>query len=203
RGESVSVAAIAGAGATRSRWLSSLPVQEGFLIVTAYTQNRPLAARTRAELERLFPGTARALGETALAGYALPISLAGVTIGAFGLIFEGEKRTLTTDDERLLAAMAELCAQALERSRLYANEHLIALRLQRALLPEDVVEHPNLEITARYQAGGEAMEVGGDWYDTFALADGRIGLVIGDVVGRGIEAAASMGRLRSACAAFA
>jgi serine phosphatase RsbU (regulator of sigma subunit)/transcriptional regulator with GAF, ATPase, and Fis domain/anti-sigma regulatory factor (Ser/Thr protein kinase) len=200
-GENLSAAAIAGSGKTEPRWLSSLPVQEGFVIVEAYMREEPVAATTRSELERRFPGTARALGDTARAGYARPISVAGTTIGAFGLIFEDE-RTLTRDDERLLAAMAELCGQALERSRLYESEHQIALRLQRALLPEGVVEHPTLQITARYQAGGEAMEVGGDWYDTYGLPDGRVAIVIGDVVGRGIEAAASMGRLRSACAAF-
>jgi serine phosphatase RsbU (regulator of sigma subunit)/anti-sigma regulatory factor (Ser/Thr protein kinase) len=197
----LSAAAISGAGATESRWLSSLPVQPGFVVTTAFMQNQPSVARNRSELEQLFPGTANALGDTAKAGYALPIAIGEVTIGAAGLIFE-EERTLTSDDERLLAAMAALCAQALERARLYESEHLIALRLQRALLPEDVVAHPSVQIVARYQAGGEAMEVGGDWYDTYSLPDGTIGFVIGDVVGRGIEAAAAMGRLRSACAAF-
>ena len=99
--------------------------------------------------------------------------------------------------------MSDLCAQALERARLYENEHEIALRLQRALLPDSVFEHPDVMIAARYEASSESMEVGGDWYDTFAFPDGRIGIAVGDVVGHGIEAAASMGRLRSALAAFA
>src|SRR5262249_29299923 len=106
-------------------------------------------------------------------------------------------------DERLLATMADLCAQALERARLYENEHRIALRLQRALLPDTVVRHPDVQIAARYEAGSANMEVGGDWYDSFALPHGRIGLAVGDVVGHGIEAAASMGRLRSAFGALA
>ena len=99
--------------------------------------------------------------------------------------------------------MARICAQAYERAQLYEREHRIALRLQQALLPEEVVSHPAVAIATRYQAGSELMEVGGDWYDTFALEDGRIGVAVGDVVGRGIEAAASMGRLRSAMAALA
>ena len=94
-------------------------------------------------------------------------------------------------------------AQAFERAQLYEREHRIALRLQQALLPEGVVRHPSVAIATRYQAGSELMEVGGDWYDTFALEGGRIGVAVGDVVGRAIQAAASMGRLRSAMAALA
>jgi anti-sigma regulatory factor (Ser/Thr protein kinase) len=82
-------------------------------------------------------------------------------------------------------------------------EHQIAHRLQQAMLPPGVIRHPGVEVAASYHAGTEAMEVGGDWYDTFSLPDGRIGLVVGDVVGQGIEAAATMGRLRSALAAYA
>jgi len=99
--------------------------------------------------------------------------------------------------------MADLCAQAIERARLYESERRIANRLQRALLPEEVVRDPGVEITAHYQSGTERMEIGGDWYDTFRLPDGRIGIAVGDVVGHGIEAAAAMGRLRSAFAAYA
>jgi anti-sigma regulatory factor (Ser/Thr protein kinase) len=58
-------------------------------------------------------------------------------------------------------------------------------------------------IAAHYEAGSELLEVGGDWYDTFVLPDDRIGLVVGDVVGHGVEAAAAMGRVRSALAALA
>ena len=172
------------------------------MIATAYRRQEPVAAATRDELEERFPGTAANFGEHARAAYARPLVVEGSAIGAFGLIFEQEEE-LTADDERLLATMARLCAQAYERAQLYEREHRIALRLQQALLPEEVVSHPAVAIATRYQAGSELMEVGGDWYDTFALEDGRVGVAVGDVVGRGIEAAASMGRLRSAMAALA
>jgi PAS domain S-box-containing protein len=94
-------------------------------------------------------------------------------------------------------------ADVTDRRRAQEREHEIALRLQRALLPEDVVRHPGVEISARYLAGSEGMEVGGDWYDTYALTGGRIGISVGDVVGHGLEAAATMGRLRTALAALA
>ena len=195
-------AAIGGSGTTRGLWLPSVPVDGAFVIATAYRRQEPVAAATRAELEERFPGTAANFGEHARAAYARPLVVEGRAIGAFGLIFEHEEE-LTADDERLLATMARLCAQAYERAQLYEREHRIALRLQQALLPEEVVSHPAVAIATRYQAGSELMEVGGDWYDTFALEDGRVGVAVGDVVGRGIEAAASMGRLRSAMAALA
>ncbi len=198
----LAAAAIGGSGTTRSRWLERIPVEGGYAVAAAYRDGRPVAARTRAELEREFPQTARRFGPLLHAICAQPIVVGGVTAGAFGLAFEDE-RELAPDDERLLATMAALCGQAIERARLYESEHHIALRLQRALLPEHVARHPGVQIAARYVSGMTTMEVGGDWYDTFSFADGRIGLAVGDVVGHGIEAAASMGRLRSALAALA
>lgn len=83
------------------------------------------------------------------------------------------------------------------------REHEIALRLQRALLPSGVVSHPEVAVAARYEAGSEMLEVGGDWYETLELSGGRIGVIVGDVVGHGLEATAAMGRLRTAAAALA
>ena len=134
--------------------------------------------------------------------HAQPLVAGGAVIGV-SCVAVADPRGLSPADEQLLSTMARLCAQALERAHVYESEHVIALRLQRALLPDGVVEHPAARIAARYRAGSEAMEVGGDWYDTFELPGERIGIAVGDVVGSGIEAAASMGRLRSALAAFA
>jgi anti-sigma regulatory factor (Ser/Thr protein kinase) len=82
-------------------------------------------------------------------------------------------------------------------------EREIAETLQRSLLPKRLPEIPGLSICARYVAGSADARVGGDWYDTIALRDGRVGLTIGDVVGRGVEAAARMARLQSAARAYA
>lgn len=73
-----------------------------------------------------------------------------------------------------------------------------ALTLQRSLLPTQVPSTDELEIAARYSAGAGDCEVGGDWYDVVALGAGRLGIVIGDVMGRGVPAAALMGQLRTA-----
>ncbi len=83
------------------------------------------------------------------------------------------------------------------------EEHRVALELQRALLPRAIVSHPDSAIHTRHEAGSVALEVGGDWYDAFALPDGRIALTVGDVVGHGLEAAIAMGTLRVAIRALA
>ncbi len=126
-------------------------------------------------------------------------------------------RNWTPDDVALVAEVAERTWTALGRVRaeaalreseeryreLAAREHKVAVGLQRALLPSAPLAHPRLAIAARYEAGTDLLEVGGDWYDTFALPGGRIGLTVGDVVGKGLTAAAAMGRLRTAIAALA
>jgi serine phosphatase RsbU (regulator of sigma subunit) len=198
----LAAAAIGGSGATRSRWLRTLDADGSYVAAGAYRRGEPVSAPTRADLERDFPASAEQLGATAQAAYAGPLRVGNRRLGSFALVFEQERR-VSPEDERLLATMADLCAQAIERARLYESERRIANRLQRALLPEDVVRDPNVEITAHYQSGTERMEIGGDWYDTFSLPDGRIGIAVGDVVGHGIEAAAAMGRLRSAFVAYA
>jgi serine phosphatase RsbU (regulator of sigma subunit) len=82
-------------------------------------------------------------------------------------------------------------------------ERQIAVRLQRALLPDKPLQHPKVAAAARYEAASEAMLVGGDWYDVLPLPRGRIGLTVGDVVGHGLEASAAMGRMRTAVSVLA
>jgi sigma-B regulation protein RsbU (phosphoserine phosphatase) len=116
-----------------------------------------------------------------------------------------------TDDEGRPQVIRTTVFDATDR-RGYERELLDARRrqseiadeLQRSLLSGSLPDHPGLEIGVEYRAGGVGLEVGGDWYDAFWIASGRTaGLVIGDVVGRGIGAAAKMGQLRSAVRALA
>jgi PAS domain S-box-containing protein len=83
------------------------------------------------------------------------------------------------------------------------REHRIAETLQRSLLPEGLPEIPGVSLAARYVPATGDMEVGGDWYDVVQLPQGLIGLVVGDVVGHGLRAAATMGQLRMALRAYA
>ncbi|MEU2245983.1 SpoIIE family protein phosphatase [Streptomyces sp. NPDC019224] len=95
-------------------------------------------------------------------------------------------------------------AEAAERLRTSEGRHReTAVTLQRSLLPQDLEQPDDLRIAATYQPGGTDAAVGGDWYDVITLGAGRTALVIGDVMGRGVRAAAVMGQLRTAVRAYA
>jgi serine phosphatase RsbU (regulator of sigma subunit) len=96
---------------------------------------------------------------------------------------------------------AERAALGIRRAQLHEREHQVAVELQRGLLPKQLPAIAGLELAAHYEAAGA--EVGGDWYDAFALPGGRLGVVLGDVAGRGVPAASAMGQLRSVTRAFA
>ncbi|PLS74835.1 MAG: hypothetical protein CYG61_10560 [Actinobacteria bacterium] len=98
----------------------------------------------------------------------------------------------------------KLMQEALHQQRaLYRHEREIAQSLQRSLLPDTEVDLPGLAVATRYLPGSEGMEVGGDWYDVFPLPTGAIAFAVGDIVGRGLSAAATMGQLRAALRAYA
>ncbi len=88
------------------------------------------------------------------------------------------------------------------REEAFSRLRAEALTLQRSILPEQTFQPEELEVCARYVPGAPGTEVGGDWYDVIPLAAGRVGLVVGDVMGRGVRAAAVMGQLRTAVRAF-
>lgn len=102
------------------------------------------------------------------------------------------------DEQALLQTVAVLAGQALSRGRRYDAEHQAAVAFQRAALPDALPHVPGLTIAARYRPAVHGATVGGDWYDALPLSDGRVLLVVGDVVGHGTTAAAAMGRLRTA-----
>lgn len=106
-------------------------------------------------------------------------------------------------EQEFLRFAARRAEVALAAAHLRRREHDISARLQRALLPDQLLQHPRLAIAARYAAAGDLLEVGGDWYDTFGWPDGRIGAIVGDVVGHNLDSAAAMGRIRAATAALA
>ncbi len=103
----------------------------------------------------------------------------------------------------LLELVADRAARAIRQSELFEAAQEAALSLQRSLLPAALPTVPGLEAAARYLPGQDGTEVGGDWYDLFDLADGRVAMVVGDVVGRGLKAAARMGTVRTAARAYA
>jgi serine phosphatase RsbU (regulator of sigma subunit)/anti-sigma regulatory factor (Ser/Thr protein kinase) len=109
----------------------------------------------------------------------------------------------STDAENAaLAQLARLVGVRLENARLYEAEHRIATTLQHSLLPESLAQLPGAIVASRYLPGTTGVEVGGDWYDVIGVGEGALVLVIGDVVGKGVPAAASMGQLRNALRAY-
>ena len=106
----------------------------------------------------------------------------------------------------VLLFAADVTDQVQAAERLRASERLqreAAVTLQRSLLPQDLEQPDDLRLAATYQPGGTEAAVGGDWYDVITLGAGRTALVIGDVMGRGVRAAAVMGQLRTAVRAYA
>jgi serine phosphatase RsbU (regulator of sigma subunit) len=127
------------------------------------------------------------------------IAIAGVLLtlagGALALRLIERRRGV----ERLADRLEEV---AEENRRLYREQRTIAQTLQHALLPDVLPEFPGLQVSARYEAGVDGVDIGGDWYDLFAEDDRRLLLVIGDVSGRGLRAAATIALLRFAIHAY-
>ena len=96
--------------------------------------------------------------------------------------------------------LAGQAALALDRARSFESEQTIAETLQRSVLPATLPRVEGVQLAARYLPGTAELSVGGDWFDAIPLRDGRIGLVVGDVVGKGVQAAATMAQLRNALA---
>ena len=107
------------------------------------------------------------------------------------------------EDLTLLRLAAERVGLAIAHARVYEREHRIAETLQRSLLPHRLPDLPGLEVAARYLPAAAEAEVGGDWYDVIPIAGGAVGLVMGDVAGKGLAGASMVGRLRSALRAYA
>ncbi|HEX6844342.1 MAG TPA: SpoIIE family protein phosphatase, partial [Actinomycetota bacterium] len=133
---------------------------------------------------------------------ALPLLTAAGAIGfvQFGFPDEAAIHEASIESLRTVAAQA---AQAMDRARLFAMEHEVARVLQESLLPPSQTATPAFEVATRYQAGADHLEVGGDWFEVVHLDGDRLAIAVGDVVGRGLNAAAAMGQLRSAVRALA
>src|SRR5580658_84130 len=137
--------------------------------------------------------------------------LLGVMSLALSMLTEREERHYGADDRDFLSAIASRIALAIDNAMLFEEERRTALAFQTSLLPKDPPFVDGLEVAYKYvpakpletHGQGIQTQVGGDWYDIIPLSAGRVGIVIGDVEGRGARAAAVMGQLRAALRAFA
>jgi PAS domain S-box-containing protein len=128
----------------------------------------------------------------------VPVRVRGATLGI--TIFVRDRRPDPFEDDDLVLA-EEITARAaicIDNARRYARERDTAIALQRSLLGGRLHKQPAVDTASRYLPAGSHAAVGGDWYDVIKLSGARVGLVVGDVVGHGMQAAASMCRLRTA-----
>lgn len=134
------------------------------------------------------------------AAIVVPLYARDRTLGSLTLM--SRSRTYDSSDLALVADLARRAALTVDNARLYEREHRAAEQLQRSLLPR-LLPVEGLDAAARYLPGSSGAQVGGDWYDLFALPDGTVGLAIGDVMGHDLSAAAAMGQLRSVLRSYA
>jgi PAS domain S-box-containing protein len=146
---------------------------------------------------------------------ATPLIARGELLGVMSLALSGlterENRHYEADDGDFLGAVGSRVAVAIDNAMLFEEERRTALAFQTSLLPRDPPAVDGLQVAYKYvpakpletHGQGIQTQVGGDWYDIIPLSAGRVGIVIGDVEGRGARAAAIMGQLRAALRAFA
>ncbi|MEU5537363.1 SpoIIE family protein phosphatase, partial [Streptomyces sp. NPDC020362] len=101
------------------------------------------------------------------------------------------------EEQTLAVELAERAAVGIDNARRYTSQHAAALVLQRSLLPQHLPEQSAVDVAYRYLPADSRVGVGGDWFDLIPLSGARVGLTVGDVVGHGVHAAATMGRLRA------
>ncbi|MEU2748284.1 SpoIIE family protein phosphatase [Streptomyces collinus] len=128
----------------------------------------------------------------------VPLRARGVLLGVVSFSRLDRPEAFTADDLILAEELAAKAAVAIDNARRYSRERTTALTLQRSLLPQVLPNQEAVEVASRYLPGGTGAEVGGDWFDVIPLSGARVALVVGDVVGHGLHASASMGRLRTA-----
>ncbi|SNX66264.1 PAS domain S-box-containing protein [Streptomyces sp. TLI_55] len=128
----------------------------------------------------------------------VPLRARGVTLGLVYLVRHRTPEPFGDEDLLLAEEIAARAAVSIDNARRYTQERRTALALQRSLLPERLPSPTAVDLAYRYLPAGSASGVGGDWFDVIPLSGGRIALVVGDVVGHGIHASATMGRLRTA-----
>jgi PAS domain S-box-containing protein len=186
----------------------SLSLQYPSVMTKAIATRRPVLVEDPEDLRRQFEGELEIDPATVVATsderswVGLPLITSGAPLGALRFSFSRPRKII--EEERVfLEALAGQCSLAVERAGLYEREHTTAETLQRSLLPDRLPSVPGLVLAASYRPVTRNMEIGGDWYDAFRLADQKLAVAVGDVMGKGLIAAAGMGRVRNALRALA
>ncbi len=195
-GSSLRVLGTAGYDATmRARiehlgWDAPLPGPRAVLT------RRPSFLSSEEEVQGQFPGlTGMPMADAATAA-VLPILVNGEVIGTL-VVWGTEPSTWTRSRRELLTGLAAQGGQAIARAQAYDDQVTAANTLQESLLPSRLPVRRDVSLAARYVAGESGLRVGGDWYDCVEVSDQQVALVVGDVMGKGLHAAALMGQMRT------
>jgi hypothetical protein len=223
RGEHPSVDPRTGSGVVRLRRVvgrdaatrAKVAFEEGDLITVPLTgsaasavwHGKPLLARNPAEMTRQVtytPSSAEALLSRGVHTLmVVPLIARGIILGIATFARAEHPEPYDEADMWLASDLISRAAIHIDNARLYTREHTTAITLQHSLLPRDIPQVTGLDIAHRYQPASQAAEIGGDWFDVIPLEDGQVALVVGDVSGHSIHAAAIMGQLRTTTAALA
>lgn len=198
-------AALSFVGNPRRHWPAAarhahLPVDASNPLGETLRHRRALFFRDQADQDMLYPGLADPdqVGE---ARAFLPLTVEGQVYGTLALVWP-VARDVSEEDRVTIATLASYTSQAVQRALLYQDRIDALVTLQSSLLPE-LPQPDDLELAARYRPAATRDQVGGDWYDAVVMPSGDTTLMIGDVVGHDISAAATMGQLRTMLRALA
>ncbi|MGW0705167.1 SpoIIE family protein phosphatase [Streptomyces sp. NPDC002643] len=163
----------------------------GALFAVADPGFAPWAARDRARAEQI--GT---FGIHSV--MMVPLRARGTILGVAVFIRHQRPEAFERDDLLLAEEITARAAVCVDNARRYTRERSTAVTLQRSLLPQRLPRQAAVDVASRYLPAGGTAGVGGDWFDVIPLSGARVALVVGDVVGHGLHASATMGRLRTA-----
>jgi anti-sigma regulatory factor (Ser/Thr protein kinase) len=188
-------------GPTQQLW-SAFPMGTDVPVAEVAREDTQIFLSTAEDIVERYPHLAGDVAQIGLGAWAgVPLSSSGRVLGS--LVFHwSHARPFPPEERELLLTVAAQVTQAVERGRLYESQRTIASALQHHLLPRRLPEVDGITTAARYAPAVDEAEVGGDWYDVIVRPDGRIALVLGDVTGHSMRAAAVMGQLRSVVRAY-
>jgi PAS domain S-box-containing protein len=133
----------------------------------------------------------------------VPLRARGVILGVSLLVRHQNRDPFGEDDLLLAEEISARAAVAVDNARRYTRERTTALALQRSLLPQRLSGQESVQVVSHYLPADSRAGIGGDWFDVIPLSGARVALVVGDVVGHGLHASATMGRVRTAVRALA
>ncbi|MFF8414115.1 ATP-binding SpoIIE family protein phosphatase [Streptomyces omiyaensis] len=180
------------------------PATAGDLVRVADSDGEPSRVGERVayaagtpQAESLAGRRATANAEAAPTRLYVPLIVRGTPWGLVTFVRRGDAEPFDDGDRAVAEELASRTAVCVDNARRYRREHTAAFMLQRSLLPRSLPELSAVEAASRYLPADSHLGAGGDWFDVIPLSGARVGLVVGDVVGHGLGAAAAMGRLRA------